>query len=118
MGLCGSTNDLFGVASGSSRIARGKPPNRLADDVFHGGTVTMDDRNCRSTPWRLRGQDRRSRFEDDVYLGAFIARRVDPAGTRCPLIDPHQHPAPGGIMLANDERQLRLFKTKADVTRR
>lgn len=102
------TGDLFGITSG---IAQGQlaPKGRTAPDalpmtIFHGGKViTMDDRNPHAEAVAIAGGKivAAGKHDDVLALGGSDARRIDLDGrTLMPgLIDPHQHPFPGGLML-------------------
>ncbi len=123
--MCRScTGDLFGITSG---LAQGhlapKTPNAggLHATVFHGGKViTLDDRNPRADAVAIAGGKivAVGSHDDVLASGGPNARRIDLDGrTIMPgLIDPHQHPFPGGLMLLLMQNVgPEHCKTKADV---
>ncbi|HLY02821.1 MAG TPA: amidohydrolase [Candidatus Cybelea sp.] len=89
--------------------------------VFFGGTViTMDDRNTAADAVAIAGGKIVAvGAQDEVLARAGAdARRVDLEGrTLMPgLIDPHQHPLPGGLMQAHTmSLSYDVYKTKAEV---
>src|SRR5271163_1823951 len=92
-----------------------------AATVFLGGPiVTMDDRNPAAEAVAIAGGKIVAAGPKDEVLtrAGNGARRVDLAGrTLMPgLIDPHQHPLPGGLMQAHTTSvSYDLYKTKAAV---
>jgi predicted amidohydrolase YtcJ len=89
--------------------------------VFFGGTViTMDDRNPAAEAVAIAGNKIVAvGAQDEVLARAGAgARRVNLEGrTLMPgLIDPHQHPLPGGLMLAHTmSLSYDIYKAKAEV---
>jgi predicted amidohydrolase YtcJ len=123
--------DLFGTGTpaGSDAVAGIARSGPGADasgahapaTVFFGGTViTMDDSKPTVDAIAIAGAKIVAvGSRDDVLAQAGAdARRLNLAGrTLMPgLIDPHQHPLPGGVMLANTMSvSYDVYKTKAEV---
>src|SRR5579863_10496817 len=114
--------NLFGTAGPSPSL----PPKAAAVDepaatVFFGGTViTMDDRNPAAEAVAIAGGTIVAvGAKDDVLARAGAgAQRVNLVGrTLMPgLIDPHQHPLPGGLMQAHTMSvSYDIYKTKSAV---
>jgi predicted amidohydrolase YtcJ len=131
MGCSHCAGDLFGIGvpAGSdavagvtsSGLAAGKAAAHEPAAVFFGGTViTMDDGNPAADAIAIAGGKILAvGARDEVLAQAGAdAQRVNLAGrTLMPgLIDPHQHPLPGGLMLANTMSvSYDTYKTKAEV---
>jgi predicted amidohydrolase YtcJ len=126
------SGDLFGIGApagsdavagvaGSGLSARGPTANGPPSTVFFGGTViTMDDGNAAAEAIAIAGNKILAvgtRAEVSARAGA-TAHSVDLDGrTLMPgLIDPHQHPLPGGLMLMHTlSLSFDTYKTKAEV---
>src|ERR1700723_2022842 len=114
--------NLFGTAAPSPTLPAEAPAaHGPSDTVFFGGTViTMDDRNPAVDAVAVAGGKIVAvGAKDEVLAQAGAgAQRVNLAGqTLMPgLIDPHQHPLPGGLMLAHTMSvSYDVYKTKAEV---
>jgi len=114
--------NLFGTVGPSPSLpAKTASVHEPSATVFYGGTViTMDDRNPAAEAVAIAG----GKIVAVGALDAVLARagagaqRVNLAGrTLMPgLIDPHQHPLPGGLMQAHTMSvSYDLYKTKAEV---
>jgi predicted amidohydrolase YtcJ len=119
VGLPAGSDAVAGVAS--SGLKAEAPAAHEPATVFFGGTViTMDDSNPAADAIAIAGGEIvavGARDEVLAQVGA-DAQRVNLAGrTLMPgLIDPHQHPLPGGLMLANTMSvSYDIYKTKAEV---
>ena len=117
---------LAGAAVAAGAAAAGVPRSSLtapmqSATVFYGGPiVTMDERMPSAEAVAISGATLLAiGSKDDVMRAAGArARRVNLDGrTLMPgLIDPHQHPIPGGIMLTQmSDVGYDAYKTKADV---
>jgi len=120
MGAPAGSNAVAGVA-GSGLAAAAATAVGPRSTVFFGGTViTMDDRNPAAEAIAISGNRILAvgtRAEVSARAGA-NAHSVDLDGrTLMPgLIDPHQHPLPGGLMLMHTlSLSFDTYKTKADV---
>jgi predicted amidohydrolase YtcJ len=114
--------NLFGTAGPSPSLpAKAASVHEPSATVFYGGTViTMDDRNPDAEAVAIAGGKIVAvGAQDEVLARAGAqAQRVNLAGrTLMPgLIDPHQHPLPGGLMLAHTMSvSYDIYKTKAEV---
>ena len=132
MGCSHCSGDLFGIGAptGSNAVAGVAGAERATarstadvprSTVFFGGTVIpMDDRNPAAEAIAISGSKILavgSRAEVSARAGA-KAHSVDLDGrTLMPgLIDPHQHPLPGGLMLMHTlSLSFDTYKTKAEV---
>src|SRR5579863_7954355 len=120
MGAPAGSNAVAGVSGpelGAARPTADVPPST----VFFGGTViTMDGPNSAAEAIAISGNKIvavGSRAEVSARAGV-KAHSVDLDGrTLMPgLIDPHQHPLPGGLMLMHTlSLSFDTYKTKADV---
>ncbi|HEV3195826.1 MAG TPA: amidohydrolase [Candidatus Cybelea sp.] len=120
MGAPAGSDAIAGIA-GSGLAAPGATADGPPSAVFFGGTViTMDDRNAAAEAIAISGNKILAvgtRAEVSARAGA-NARSVDLDGrTLMPgLIDPHQHPLPGGLMLMHTlSLSYDTYKTKAEV---
>ncbi|MFY9739480.1 MAG: amidohydrolase family protein, partial [Candidatus Cybelea sp.] len=119
VGVPAGSNAVAGVASGG--LAAEEAAAHERPTVFSGGTlITMDDGNPAAEAIAIAGGKIVAVGALDQVLAqaGADARRVNLAGrTLMPgLIDPHQHPLPGGLMLANTMSvSYDLYKTKAKV---
>ena len=114
--------NLFGTVGPSpSPPAQAPSVHEPSATVFYGGTViTMDDRNPAAEAVAIAGGKIVAVGAQDEVLARAggDAQRVNLAGrTLMPgLIDPHQHPLPGGLMLAHTMSvSYDIYKTKAEV---
>jgi len=120
IGALPGSNAVAGVAG--SELAAARPTADVPPStVFFGGTViTMDERNSAAEAIATSGNKILavgSRAEVSARAGA-KAHSVDLDGrTLMPgLIDPHQHPLPGGLMLMHTlSLSFDTYKTKAEV---
>jgi predicted amidohydrolase YtcJ len=120
MGEPHGSNAVAGVA-GSGVVAQASKGHGPASTIFFGGTViTMDDRNPTAEAIAIAGNIivAVGALNEVTAQAGTDAHRVNLEGrTLMPgLIDPHQHPLPGGLMLMHTMSvSYDIYKTKADV---